>query len=408
MNCKEAIQTLDKKKEQNRAHQKTFLAVHKDDVNLKRREKYAQDKLKKTGKPVVPTSRISSVPEKVFEFPTMEFPTMEPVNITENVVVTKTKTKKSRKPSNLIIDDSLPVIQVIPYKFADSELVRLHNEGIIKSESSLKTERNNLKQILRFTNCNELVGCIKDYKTLIDKIINSKQRNGEPYSINSIKSMLQTVLKLITLLKIDIPQEIVDEYVIEFELYKLKSEEEANELTKVTIPTFDEYLQLVKSKYGENSKLYVVVSLFRELKSRDNFDLIVSPTYTEDKSKNWIIVPKTGTLVVKINKFKTSNKHPSFDVTLSSQLSKQIRDYIDENNVMNDSYLFGIPKLTDFISKANKKLGGYRGGVNLLRKMIATDDATPRQQVITAKQMKHSNRAHKGYTHGKKNKDKEV
>lgn len=397
MNCKDALEKLENIKTQRRQCQAKYTNLHRDEINERRRKAYASKQLA-LGNKIIQRTTFPNAITPVILTP-IELPTIEPVNIQENITTTTVTTKsKAKKPKKLII-----VEDAMSFQEADLELLRLRKENIIKSDSSLKTDKNNLKQIQRITESNELVSCIKDSKTLISKILNAKKINGQPYEVASIKSMLQTVLNMIRLLKINVSTKVNEEYAVEFQLYKNKNEQQtlSNKKTEV-IPTYDEYLKMAKEKYGENSKLYIIALLARELAGvRDDLGLHVVKKDLKDATKNYIVVPKSGNLSVKINHFKTAGKHDPYFVILSTELSKIIRQYIANQKIKNEDFLFGTEYLTDYISKINKNIGpvSYKGGMGIFRNMIATDssDKTEREQILVSNSMKHSTKAHQGY-----------
>ena len=335
---------------QNRLRQQTYYNKHKELINAKRRSIYkiGKEKLK---------------PE---EQPTEEKP----------LVVYQTDFSKSKTISYEDIVNGLTSLDI--------------------SDGSRLKYKNDIKRLMTLTECTNIITCFKDYKKLINIINNSTKPNGDPYSINTKKSLFQMILFLIDKLNIPISAKIKQQYNKQFEILKISSNDENIEKQEtVSIISFDKYLEKVKTEYGVESKMYVLSSLYKEVTLRDNFILEIVSSFEEatDNNKNYIVVPKKGNLILIINKYKTVEKYGVIKVKLSKELSNLIKNYINREKLVIGDYLFGSKPLTDYVRKKNKQIG-VTGGINEYRHMSVSDllntqpTAEARQEL--AESMKHS------------------
>jgi hypothetical protein len=253
-----------------------------------------------------------------------------------------------------------------------------------------------IKRLMILTECDNFIKCLKDYKKNIGIINDSKKPNGEAYSVNTRKALFQMILYLIDKLQLPISLKIKQQYIQQFDIYKISSNDYSTEKQETApIYTFKEYLEKVKDEYGVDSKIYVLSKLYEEVTLRDDFILMIKPTIddTKKKDENYIVVPKKDALTLIVNKYKTSEKYGQIKVKLSLPLSKLIRNYISNKDLNDDDYLFGDKNLSNFVSNINKKIG-IKGGINEYRKMSVTDlifsKPTAQQRQKLAETMKHS------------------
>ncbi len=203
------------------------------------------------------------------------------------------------------------------------------------------------------------------------------------------------ILYLIDKLQLPISIKIKQQYIQQFDIYKISSNDYSTEKQETApIYTFKEYLEKVKDEYGVDSKIYVLSKLYSEITLRDDFILKIVPSIQEtDENENYIIVPIKDKLTIIINNYKTSNKYGEIKVKLSTSLSNLIRDYMSKEKLGNNDYLFGNKNLSNFVSNINKKIG-IKGGINEYRKMSVTDlinsKPTAQQRQKLAEIMKHA------------------
>lgn len=231
----------------------------------------------------------------------------------------------------------------------------------------------------------------------IDDTIKIINKSAEQYSINTIKLIYQTLLKIIDLLDLSIDKK---SYIEQFELLKIKSVDE-NKIKQETmiLPTFDAYIKNIKNNFGIDSKMYLLVKLYDIITLRDDFgDLIIVNKVSEikpDVNKNYIYVPeKNGICTIRINSYKTDNKYGIIHKTLNVEISKLIKKYMTNNNITYGDALFG-KNVGSYISQMNKKISPDYEGVSWLRHIKITDllnkdNVTPEEKLKLANEMMHS------------------
>ena len=102
------------------------------------------------------------------------------------------------------------------------------------SESTRNTYITGTKNLFRITGCKDLLKCLKSYNKIINNVKNSDTLQGDDYSINSKKTLIQTVVYLIDNLEIEISKTIKQKYNDYFDLLKVLSHEQAkkNKISK--------------------------------------------------------------------------------------------------------------------------------------------------------------------------------
>ena len=148
----------------NRIRQQTYYNKHKELINAKRRTIYKEGREKL----------------KTQEQPTEEKPLDQEVY--------QTDFKKSKSISYEDIVNGLNTLDI--------------------SDGSRNKYKSDIKRLMTLTECTNIITCFKDYKKLIEVINNSKKPNGEPYSVNTKKSLFQMILFLIDKLNIPISAKI--------------------------------------------------------------------------------------------------------------------------------------------------------------------------------------------------------
>lgn len=267
--------------------------------------------------------------------------------------------------------------------------------------SSFKKYADNLKDLIRITDCEHLLECLKKPKEIIRLITTAISNRGTPYKANSKKAFITAVLTAVEQLNLKVSASAVKQYKHYDELLDIEVANEVTQNVNLKVEKFSKYLENVKNEYGETSTFYLLARLYNEATVRDNYgDLKIIRNDNEsinDNLTNYIKVPKKfGTAKVFINKHKTSKKG-SIIITLSSELTKLIKNYMEVHKMKEGDSLFGVNKngLTDYISKANKKLG-YKGAVNLFRHMKIAEQLDndgvhdPELRLRLAKDMGHS------------------
>lgn len=349
-------------KEKNRLKQAKFYEANKQRVNEKR-------KLKRQAlKGIQPIEQPSIKP-------------LEPIQV---------------EPIETIIKKSQKKV-VIPLEDLANEIKNLKELGIIKSSGTMVLYMNTAKQLYKLLNMTDFNKDFKDFKSVIKTIDDSN------YSINMKKNFYQFIVYIIDTIKLKYTKKVFTAYKDKFTAYKLKSLTYTEEKSKEEIISFTEYLKKVKEHFGENSKMYNLISLYGiENTFRDNFQLeIVSlvKDAQKDTSKNYFVKNIKGHCFLIINDYKTKNIGQQ-KVKLDKNISNQIETYIEKNNLKVGDYLFGKSKFGPYISKNNKEID-IHGSIDLIRKMkyseVSEKKLTEEEQVALAKKFQHTPNAQINY-----------
>jgi hypothetical protein len=306
--------------------------------------------------------------------------------------------KVSRTKSN-----ALPAHEPITFEKA----VQMIQEKI-ESKNSQKVYISTLRIFMDIMKCTELYSCLANAQHVIDTIEQAKPRNSDgPYSINSRKTMYQMILKLITTFELPISDSIKNQYKEKFEELKLESIDETKEKTVSAdkkVMRFESYLSQVKEKFGEDSKEFIIASLYNLYGFRDDLQLKISTKKPTDTEENYIVIPRMNISphYIILNQYKTSKKNGSQMIPIPAELAKLIRKYARDNSLTADSYLFGNKSLSIFIKKFNEKLG-LPITINTYRQMrissALSSDVKPsaKHRIKIAKEMNHSAMASEKY-----------
>jgi len=191
-------------------------------------------------------------------------------------------------------------------------------------------------------------------------------------------------------------------YKLKYSIYAEDSKAIAKEKKNTEdLITFTDYLKKVRERFGENSKMDIIARLYHEFTPRDDFVLKIVPSikFENDKDTNYIniggkISSKSRHYNIVINTFKTDGKYEPYRHSISTDLSNDIKKYMETNSLTSGDYLFGKKKLTKYVSENNKRIG-VSGGINIFRHMsvaelLSKEDLTTEQRVKKAEAMMHS------------------
>ena len=193
---------------------------------------------------------------------------------------------------------------------------------------------------------------------------------------NSKKAYYQAVLIGRTDNNIEIPPDQLKKYLIYFEELKLDGYE-ISKLKRETevIPEFKTLLELIKTKFGNHSREYLLISIYSEITARDDFHLklVRSVKETTDETINFLVMPlniKQNCKII-LNKFKTmGDKHPTVNFELSPDLSIGLRIYKNTANLDYCDFMFNKHN-GELINRIFKSVG-LVGNINTLRQMKAS------------------------------------
>lgn len=244
-----------------------------------------------------------------------------------------------------------------------------------------------IKSVMRIMRDVELGHMFKDADKLIEGINTGKTVEGEDYSLSTKLKQFETILKLSTILKIPLDRnKILDAY----KIIKMKFQDDKETKPDGQYPTFAEYLEKCKTMFGEDSREFLIASMYAELTCRNDFNLIV--TDKNKKSGNYLLVQKTKMTIV-LHEYKTATQYGEMRHKCSAGLRKLLTDFIVKNNIKVRDSLFGVVDLQPVLSLMNKRLG-YSSGANLFRHMRVSEvmndpTLTYEKRLEVAKNMMH-------------------
>lgn len=265
-----------------------------------------------------------------------------------------------------------------------------------ESPKTKKKYLEDIQRIQKIIKCDNYITCLKNPKKVLEQLRNGRMANGNIYALNTIKGMEQLLLFMIDQFKLTINKSV---FTKSFEINKMKSDTISKEKqnTEVVLP-FHEYLEKVKSRFGEKSQMFVLSSLYDFISLRDDFQLIITDkASTNNKKDSYITLGRSKNSKARmiINQYKTVNKYGIIDVSLPIPLTTMIKEYIATNKLKEGDYLFGTgTKLSAYVSANNKKIG-IKGAITYYRKMSVADllnkqGVTEEEKYDKAQEMKHS------------------
>ena len=203
------------------------------------------------------------------------------------------------------------------------------------SNATKKKYIDDSKTLMRLTNCDNLLDCLKDHKKIIKLIENGKQIRdpSKDYSLNTKKGLFQTIVYLIDNLKISLNTATIKIYKDIFEQYKIRSSDLTDERiisSNNAVIGYKDYMNKIKNKFGVDSKEYLLAKLYNELTVRDNYqNLIIKQNATNlSNDNNYIIVNKNKSKII-LNNYKTQKKYKQIIHEVSVELDKLIKNFIN-------------------------------------------------------------------------------
>jgi hypothetical protein len=253
--------------------------------------------------------------------------------------------------------------------------------------------RTDMKRIIDLIGNDDLLDVInnKTLRTILDK---TEYKDKTEYSYNTKLTTIKTILTVINDMDIKLNKKIFDDLKKYMDLLtrEINDEHKVKQET-IKVMTFKEYIELVKSKYGEQSKMYLIANLYSELTLRDDFQLEILDKVPKVLDHNYLIINKQNCRII-ITKYKTEGVYGKISVLASKKLSNLIKEYIANNNLQIGDYLLGNQEQSKYINYHNEKIG-VNGAVSLYRQMKITemlnDPKINKEDMINlAEKMKHS------------------
>lgn len=276
------------------------------------------------------------------------------------------------------------------------------------SDGTMKQRINDTKRFLgKLTSCEDLLMCLKNSEKILSEIKNAKMPNGKPYSDNTKKSALQSILYLIDNYP---PLKNINKrpFVEFYDLMKVNNLVRVENLQANDDETFDfnQMVKSVKKKYGEKSREFLLISFYDNLTARDDYNNLIifdeniqkyNPEDIDKKNNNYLVISKTKTrkMTIILNKYKTSGKYKTINFVIPTKLKNLTFDFIKTNNLSHGDPLFG--KKNSLSKDIKAILNGVdinvSQSINALRhSKISTEfkKISPEERIKLTKKMAHS------------------
>jgi len=343
-------------------------------------------------------SKKNNIQLKIEEIPASKQPIItEPIvfDFSAHIVNDDDDVKNFNKQMSNVVD------KTTKYNLSQS-IAKLEQLGM--KDHNLKTYINSIKQLMRISSCEDLVDCLKDSSKIINLIENGKKKNGSAgYAVNSKIGLYQVILYIIDSFKLNIDKEPYNKQRL---LLKIKDEDRVESNKDKLVSNWPEVLDKVKSKYGEDSKEFLIMSLYQRIPARDDFQLLVTDKLDNyDDKINYLVLRMGKPSKVILHHFKTANKYGNKSFVLSKDLSNLVNKYRIKHNILLNDYLFGNRPQTGFVSKILKSIGFddemvyNKTGISFLRKITVSNTPidSAEEKLDLANKMGHSTNTQKGY-----------
>ena len=289
----------------------------------------------------------------------------------------------------------------------------------IQVPSTLDSYIGHLKRFFHMDKLNscgggDIIKCLRNYKQISKKIAKGEY-NGKVYGVSSILGVFQILLymmdnffkEVFTPSTFKVIHDHLDDYFQKF--VGLSNDHFEAQRESQIVPSFENYINLVRTKFGDDSIEMLIVLLYQNFTVRDNYNMIIVDKLADasELKTNYIIVPRDNkSIILLVKHYKTSKKFNDLKFSFSNskehvKIQNMLREHINTKNRNYGDYLFTKTSLSAQISKTNKSLGFAVGGVNLYRHMKASEHYQSKfsfkDREKLAKQMGHSIHTQKKY-----------
>ena len=260
-----------------------------------------------------------------------------------------------------------------------------------------------IKRFFHITGSHDMNKSLQKYDKIEKQIREGKKQSSpdDDYSINSRRGITSMILYASDNIPgIMLSTELKEKYKTLNDLYSIMSKEqtEENKLSEShSVMNLEVYLDKIKNAFGEDSKQFLIASLYKQVTGRDDFQLYIVDRLgkTNNKERNYLFMPRKGTCTIVLNHYKTAFRYKTYKKDVDSELTTLLRNYITKHKIDYDHLLFPEPLLGPFIKKMNKEIG-VSGSINTIRHIVISDllqnykNMTPEQKLASARQAMHS------------------
>ena len=307
--------------------------------------------------------------------------------------------KKADRDAIKILNTPVPEV-IIPTTFTLEMIQDIFKEHIT-NENTQRKYLNDIKRVFTLAKLDTFTDSIEIHNLIKTAVENSK------YSLSTKKGTIQSILVFLDKSGMVMDKKVKARYSLLYDVAKVKTDDEHADKVKDTnndVMLYSDYIQLVRDKFGEDSKEYLITMMYNEVPVRDNFGSIkLIENLDEDDNVNNFL-QKDGEFII-LNDYKTKNKYQKQIYTLSAELAQLLTDYIDRHELNNLLFPENTKKgLSQYVIGYNKKLN-LKIGVNVLRKMKITEflndkTLTAEQRIDFSRKMCHTEKTQQTYKRG--------
>ena len=371
--------------------EKYEIAVEKS--RLRQAKFYAKNKDKLSEKKKLDRKVLKNCKERVDDVPCSECAIAEAEAEAEKEVIIPKKIGKA-----IAENEEQLTLEIVLKKLNEIALIEVKG-GKPRSPKTMSSHASNIKAYFRISGCKVLNECLLHPEIVLERIENALQpKSNTPYSTNTKKSYIHSLLLVLDYCKNIISTKLKDEYREYAGIMVAKSETEKEvkdkELDSAVI-MYSDYVKKVLEKCGKDSKEYLYAAMYDECPCRDDFQLgwVKTMDETTNKNMNYLVMSDKGKGTIVLQKYKTSgNKEKPVVVDLSTKVSKLIRTYMLTERLSYGMKLFPT-KNSKFVVQMSKKIGIDNAGINYLRHSIITErnkkGMTPAERYRLAEIMGH-------------------
>ena len=364
---------LEQIKELNRKRASRYYDNHKQEISERRKE------LRKSDTPP-PITHIAEVPQSKAVINKIKD---EIAILNQEIEKLKKETKQSKTTQrSTTTTETQPAPQPKRnYTFSLEECIEIIKEVTEPESSTQSTYINNVKQLYDILGATDISKALKRPADKVCYTIETTSQKRNPtkrYATSTLKGIFQVILLIFDKFYkngFSVSKNARQIFQDKFEEYNLKNKMESEKKKEtLVLLDFEDYLNLVKEKFGADSKQFFIVSIYKINTFRDDLGQLrivdTKPKVMNDK-KNYILIPrnKTQNISILLNDYKTVKKYGKEVINFNKPASKLTREYIENNDRDYDDYLFPTSSLSSYISKFNKELGLEGYTINTIRKM---------------------------------------
>ena len=325
--------------------------------------------------------------------------------------------KRGRKPPAKVYTEEVTLAEI------EAMEVDARRGNVALAAGTKKVRKDGMRIVFRVTGSKNLAKTLLTIAKVKKAIAEAKHKNNpaKALQLNTQKVAVESIVWCIDHLDLRLPAPVRQSYLDLMDVYKLQSKsatKERQENPEFNVMPYSEYLAKIREKHGDDSKQFVIASLYNEATLRDNFYNLVlvndARAMTNDKD-NYLITPRAvkSSMNLVINTYKTDKKYGVIRVKLSASLSKLLRTYIAKKGVSDGSPLFPENKsgLSAYISKMTKDIApGAKGGIDYIRQSVISEQLdkvgglSAEARVELARSCGHSPNAQVSYVRGLNNK----